>query len=156
MRKSIAIAISVGAFVLGAISTGFAGGGGRVKEPMDIHVVERAATDKVADVGRVGDSHGDILTFHNDLYDAKNDHQVGRDQGECIRISRALGLWECRWTAWIKGLGSLTVEGSFSDHHGTLLAITGGTGTFRNARGTMQLGFRDDPAEFDFIYHVIP
>jgi allene oxide cyclase len=124
--------------------------------PVTIHVVEHAATDKVIDIGAPGDSSGDLLTFHNILFDAKNDHRVGKDQGECVRIAPHQGTWECRWVAWINGKGSITVEGQFSDVHNTILAVTGGTGLYRNARGTMVLGFRDDPAEFDFFYRLVP
>ena len=50
--------------------------------------------------------------------------------------------------------GSVTVEGPFYDTRESNLAITGGTGSFRNASGVMHLGFRKDPAEFDFIYSI--
>jgi hypothetical protein len=158
MRKGFAIVVAVmAAFVVGAITVALAGGTPTdVQAPMQIKVVEHAATDRVVDLGAPGDSPGDLLTFHNALFDASNQDRVGKDQGECVRISPGQGTWECRWTAWIDGEGSLTVEGRFSDVHPSTLAITGGTGTYRNARGTMQLGFRNDPAEFDFTYRVIP
>jgi hypothetical protein len=154
MRKGIVVLAAGAAFAAGAVAVSIAGG--KLEEPRVIHVVEHATTDKLVDIGKVGDSTGDLLTFHNVLFDASNDHQVGRDQGECVRIAPAHGTWECRWTAWIGKMGSITVEGQFSDTHSTWMAITGGTGMFKNARGTMQLGFRNDPAEFDFIYHLIP
>jgi allene oxide cyclase len=155
MRKGIAVTAIAAAFLVGLVAIAIANQA-QVSTPMTIHVVERATTDKVVDVGRAGDSTGDLLTFHNELYDATNSKKVGNDQGECVRISPVHGTWECRWIAWLDGKGAITVEGSFSDHHGTTLAITGGTGIFANARGTMRLGFRDDPAEFDFIYRVLP
>ena len=155
MRKTMAVAGIVVAFVAGVVTVSLAGRA-KVASPMKIKVVEHADTDVVVDVGAPGASTGDLLTFHNDLYDRTNTTKVGHDQGECVRISPADGTWECRWIAWLDGMGALTVEGSFNDNHGTVLAITGGTGIFRNARGTMQLGFRADPAEFNFIYRVVP
>jgi hypothetical protein len=155
MRKTIAVATIAAAFLAGVVAVAIANRA-QVTTPMTIHVVERATTDKVVDIGRPGDSTGDVLTFHNELFDATNTEKVGNDQGECTRISPVHGTWECRWIAWLDGMGALTVEGSFNDNHGTTLAITGGTGIFANARGTMRLGFRDDPAEFDFVYRVIP
>lgn len=155
MRKSILVAAVAVAFVAGAITIAVATRP-KVAAPMTITVVEHATTDRVVDVGRSGDSTGDLLTFHNELFDATNTDRVGTDQGECVRISPVHGTWECRWIAWLNGQGALTVEGAFSDHHGTTFAITGGTGMFANARGTMRLEFRDDAAEFDFTYHVIP
>jgi hypothetical protein len=157
MRKGIAVIAVVAAFTVGAITVALAGGEAKnVTAPVEIKVVEHATTDRVIDVGRPGDSPGDLLTFHNALFDASNQERVGKDQGECVRISPGQGTWECRWIAWIDGEGSLTVEGQFSDFHATTLAITGGTGMYRNARGTMQLGFRRNAAEFNFTYRVIP
>ena len=34
------------------------------------------------------------------------------------------------------------------------LAITGGTGRYRHARGTMELRSRENGAEFAFVFHV--
>ena len=44
----------------------------------------------------------------------------------------------------------------FSDFHNTVLAITGGTGKYRNARGQMVLKSRDNGAKYDFIYQLLP
>ncbi|MGZ8595267.1 MAG: hypothetical protein ACXWYJ_06370, partial [Actinomycetota bacterium] len=51
-----------------------------VTQPVTIKVIEHATTDVVADVGKKGDSPGDILTWHNKLFDADNKKQIGRDQ----------------------------------------------------------------------------
>jgi hypothetical protein len=90
-------------------------------------VVEHAATDTVVDLTTNGDSTGDLLTFHNDLYDESNTDVVGSDQGDCIRIEVGVS-WECRWVNLLDG-GSITVEGPFYDAGPSALAITGGTGT---------------------------
>jgi len=142
-----AMGLLVAAAAAGTVPAG-AGAG-----PAVIRVVERASTDEVADVGAPGDSPGDLLTFANRLYDETNSTKIGRDQGSCIRISVARGIWQCSWTAWLGG-GSVTVEGPFYDSRESNLAITGGTGAFHDATGSMHLGFRADPAEFDFIYRI--
>jgi hypothetical protein len=46
-----------------------------------INVIEHATTDKVVDVGKKGDSPGDLLTFHNKVYDETDTTGVGTDQG---------------------------------------------------------------------------
>lgn len=121
-------------------------------------VVERAETDIVVDLGAPGDSLGDILPFGNPIYDASNTHQIGRDEGICFRtvIDGELAAWECTWTTILAG-GSLTVQGPFLDSlEDSSLAITGGTGKYRNARGEMTLHARNElGTEFDFIFHVI-
>jgi hypothetical protein len=120
-----------------------------------IHVVERATTDTVIDTDDDGlDSTGDLLTFHNELFDETNTNLVGTDQGDCIRIE-AGASWECRWVSFLEG-GSITVEGPFLDTGPSTLAITGGTGAYKGARGAMRLLFHNDAGtEFDFIYKVI-
>jgi len=154
MRKTAFVIGTITIFALGMVAASFAGGS--LHDPMKVHVIEHAASDTVIDIGERGDSTGDLLTFHNVLYNSTNTKVAGHDQGECVRIAPVAGTWECRWTAWISGMGSITVEGRFSDFHSTTLAVTGGTGMFKNARGTMALRFRDDPAEFGFIYNLIP
>ncbi len=63
--------------------------------------------------------------------------------------------WECRWVTTLE-VGSLTVEGPFFDASPSVLAITGGTGEFRGARGSMRLVAHNDAAtEFDFIFRVL-
>src|SRR5437016_1796027 len=42
-----------------------------------IHVVERATTDTIVDIGPKGDSRGDILAFANQVFDQDNKKQVG-------------------------------------------------------------------------------
>jgi hypothetical protein len=49
-------------------------------------VVERATTDTVVDLTTNGDSTGDLLTFHNELFDETDTDVVGTDQGDCVRI----------------------------------------------------------------------
>jgi allene oxide cyclase len=107
-----------------------------------VTVVERATTDTVIDLGAPGDSLGDLLVFGNDIYDAANANQVGRDQGSCARTNPGMS-WECSWTTILAG-GSITVAGPFYDDlRDTQFAITGGTGKYRNARGVMILHAQD-------------
>jgi len=77
----------------------------------------------------------------------------GADQGYCIRIT-APGSYECNWTTFL-ARGQITAEGPFFDTADSVLAITGGTGAYRNARGQMELKARNGGTEFDFIFHVI-
>lgn len=129
--------------------------GSDVQTPLNVHVIEHASTDTVIDIGDPGDSTGDLLTFHNDVYDRSDSHVLGHDQGDCIRIDPAGGSWECRWVTILSG-GSITVEGQFLDTEDTVLAVTGGTGIYRNARGQMQLKSRNGGAEYDFIFRLRP
>jgi hypothetical protein len=157
MRGKLAIgAAIVAALLVGMITVSFAAGSRvvpRVTSRMRIHVVERPKTDRVVDTGKNGDSSGDLLTFHNPIYNGTNSKRVGHDQGDCIRISPKRGSWECRWITFLRG-GSITVEGPFYDTRPSTFAVTGGTGDFSNARGSMGLRFRKNG--FDFIFHLQP
>ncbi len=112
-------------------------------------VIEHANTDKVIDTGKPGDTAGDLLTFHNKVYDEADAVQVGTDIGDCVRINPSKGSWECRWTTNLEG-GSLTVEGPFYDTKDSTFAITGGTGVYVTARGSMDVHAVDGGYSFTF------
>lgn len=117
-------------------------------------LVEHATTDTEVDLTANGDSTGDLLTFHNELFDAANANVVGTDQGDCVRIEVGMS-WECRWINFLED-GSITVEGPFFDDGPSALAITGGTGAYRGARGSLRLAARNDAGtEFDFIFRIL-
>lgn len=119
-----------------------------------IDVIEHATTDTVVDLTANGDSTGDLLTFHNEIFDVDNVTVIGTDQGECVRIEVGVS-WECRWVTSLE-VGSITVEGPFLDAGPSVLAITGGTGEFRGARGSMRLVPRDAlGAEYDFVFRLL-
>ena len=48
------------------------------------------------------------------------------------------------------------MEGPFFDAQNSVLTVTGGTGIYRNARGTMGLQARNGGAEYDFIFNLVP
>jgi allene oxide cyclase len=117
-----------------------------------IQVVEHATSDAVTN-GSAADAAGNILTFANDVFDSADKDKVGSDQGYCVRI--VVGkTWECNWTTFLSG-GQITVEGPFSDTGNTVVAITGGTGKYRNARGWMELNYHNAAGtKFDFVFHL--
>jgi allene oxide cyclase len=118
-----------------------------------IAVVERATTDVVTDTGEAGDSAGDILTFANDVYDEANVSKVGTDNGWCVRTI-AGKAWECFWTLSLAG-GQITVEGPFLDSGDSVLAVTGGTGTYTGVSGEMKIHARNaEGSEYDFVYTI--
>jgi allene oxide cyclase len=117
-----------------------------------VTVVEHAVTDAITN-GTQADRLGNVLTFANPVFDAADAKKVGSDNGFCIRTVKG-ATWECMWTTFLPR-GQLTVEGPFSDSGNTKLAITGGTGAYANARGSMDLRYHDKKGtEFDFVFHV--
>ncbi len=155
MKRTIIAAAVVAVAVTAGAAVAVARGGSQLTGPRVIHVVERPITDQVIDIGKRGDSPGDQLPFANPIFNAGNTQRVGSDQGNCVRASASQGRWECMWTTFLPG-GQVTVEGPFLDARATtLLAVTGGTGQYRNARGQMILHVRAD-GNFDFVFELQP
>ena len=119
-----------------------------------IVVVERPVGETTVDLGAKGDSVGDLLVFANKIYDAANKTQLGTDNGYCVRTVVGKS-WECFWTLVLKA-GQITVEGPFMDSGDSLLAVTGGTGKYAGARGSMKLHPRDPtPTGYDCTYDLL-
>jgi hypothetical protein len=119
-----------------------------------IVVVERPVGETTLDLGAKGDSPGDLLIFANKVYDPANKTQVGSDQGYCVRTEVGKS-WECFWTLILKA-GQITVEGPFMDEGDSTMAVTGGTGKYAGAKGSMKLHPRDaTPTGYDFTYDLL-
>jgi allene oxide cyclase len=121
--------------------------------PHTIQVIEHAVTDTEVPSGGGKDVTGNVLTFHNSVFDTFDKSVVGTDLGFCIRISPADGSWSCEWTTSL-AKGQINVAGPFLDTKNTVLAITGGTGAYRGARGQMNLNSLMGGKEFAFIFHL--
>jgi hypothetical protein len=118
-----------------------------------VHVIEHAITDTENPGVGGKDVKGNVLTFNNPVFNVANTKQVGHDEGFCIRVAPAQGIWECLWTTFLKA-GQITVQGPYYDTRNSVLSITGGTGAYRNSRGEMTLLSRDGGKEDDFISHL--
>ena len=119
-----------------------------------LKVVERPVGETTVDLGKKGDSRGDLLVFANEVFDAANQVKVGSDQGYCVRVTAGKS-WECIWTLILK-TGLITVEGPFLDDGDSLFVVTGGTGEYLGAKGSMTLHPRDAKAtSYDFTYDLL-
>lgn len=128
----------------------YASNGGKIR------VIEHAITDTVQEFHPPNMSLGDVLGFHNPVFNAANKHQVGIDNGQCTRtVATGKTEWECFWTTFIAN-GQITVEGPFfDDGTDTTLTITGGTGIYVGASGSMLLHLRNPGvavSQYDFIF----
>jgi hypothetical protein len=160
MKRVITTVVPLGAIVLLILAvSAWASptakrGGEHHGQGRTITVIEHATTDTTTDTGAQGDTVGDILTFANEVFDAADATKVGTDNGFCLRTVTGPGAaYECNWTTFLDG-GQITVEGPFFDAKDSTLAITGGTGRFRGARGEMELHSRENGAKFAFVFHL--
>lgn len=101
------------------------------------------------DLGARGRSVGDQFIFSGNLFSTgRQPHRVvGRVGGFCVITDLERNAGQCSMTAVLAG-GQLTVQGELAGiptpKPGTI-AITGGTGEFRNAQGQMALKFLTPP-----------
>jgi allene oxide cyclase len=167
MKKSLlsTVVISAVTLILVAVmfvmnNNLFAAARASTNNGINIHVVEHALTDTVGDADNgtpSPDALGNVLAFHNPVFNAVDKKQVGVDNGQCTRtiVDPTNGVWECFWTVILSG-GQITVEGPYNDNGtDTMLAITGGTGAYQGAHGQMRLHVHSSsPLEYDFFYQV--
>src|ERR1700685_3221820 len=119
-----------------------------------IKEVERPVGETTVDIGAKSDFIGALVVFANGIFDSANKTQIGSDQGYCVRTIVGKS-WECFWTLTLKA-GQITVEGPFMDAGDSLMTVTGGTGKYAGARGSMKLHPRDaTPTGYDFTYDLL-
>jgi len=154
-RKLITAAAAVLALVLAPVAAvASTSSPSTSNSPVVIHVVEHAITDTVQEFHPGTMSLGDVLAWHNPVYNASDTRQIATDNGYCVRtVATGKTEWECAWTTLLPG-GHITVEGPYyDDGTDTTLAITGGTGIYAGADGSMLLHARNSAgSEYDFIF----
>ena len=154
-RKLITAAAGVLALVLApAAALASTSSPSTSNSPVVIHVVEHAITDTVQEFHPGTMSLGDVLAWHNPVYNASDTQRIATDNGYCVRtVATGKTEWECAWTTFLPG-GQITVEGPYyDDGTDTTLAITGGTGIYAGADGSMLLHARNATgSEYDFIF----
>ena len=155
MKRTLLVAGSIAAAIVLVGTIVAAAGAPRLREPNTVTVIEHADTDVVVDIGKEGDSTGDVLTFHNRLYDETDSRVVGRDQGTCIRISPRDGTWQCALTSILRG-GTSTSRDRSTTPRAASSPLTAGpacTG-MRAERWTCSRG--PEAPEFEFVFGLIP
>lgn len=117
-------------------------------------VVERPINEHTIDLVPKGDSVGDIVALRNPIYERTDRTQIGEDQGYCVRT--VVGKrYECFWTL-ILTRGQITAEGPVSDSGESDLAVTGGTGIYGGARGTLRvIPLPGKLTAYEFIYDLL-
>ena len=142
-----------------------AGAGGRYQR-VTLHFTETLDVGTtVIDTGEPGLSVGDYNVGESldPLYNARGTRRVGSWSGHCmtakvVSLEDFSTIGECDWTFAIRGRGTITVEGRvpfgpFEIEH-RRLAVTGGTGDFRTAHGTLLLSTVGEEQTFDFVFKL--
>ncbi len=112
-------------------------------------------TDTVQEFHPPKESLGDMLGWHNLVYNASNTRQIATDNGYRVRTV-AIGKteWECAGQPCFPAARSPSKAPYYDDGTDSALAITGGTGRYTGAEGTMLLDATGNPvgSEYDFIF----
>jgi hypothetical protein len=146
-RLHAVVALAVAVATGGAMAATAASDGGSHDEGGQvIHLTTKQVHQGFVDHGAPGFSTDDQFVFSNDLY--RNGAKVGEDGGTCtvtrIADSGATTL-HCLGTNSLPG-GQISVQGLAAPGEPFELAITGGTGRYRDARGQV-FGENTSPTE---------
>jgi hypothetical protein len=117
-------------------------------------VVERATVETVLHrSGDQTDAMGDLNVFANPIYDTQNKTKIGDDIGTCVRIVVGKS-WTCSWTLQLKD-GQIMSQGPLPESGDALMAVVGGTGKYKGARGTLTVHQRPGKeVSYDFRYEL--
>ncbi|HEX5798504.1 MAG TPA: hypothetical protein VFY02_00215 [Gaiellaceae bacterium] len=102
--------------------------------PAIVRITDRQLTQKRVDLGPRGTSPGDLEIVRHRLFD-RTRSVIGRSELVCTFVDNRRSR-SCRGT-YILPRGKIVVGGSLQYHQFYVLAVTGGTGLFDNARGTV-------------------
>ncbi len=105
-------------------------GGGTSGHTLTFHVV--FAPFNYTDLGAPGPSAADVIVFHDQLF--KGTKAVGDEIGSCVLVD-ATGLSNCTGVMQLKNRGTITFSFVNAPPPHKVLAVTGGSGQFRTARG---------------------
>jgi len=146
-RLHVIVALTVAAATAGAVATSAASNDRSYdKRGHVIHLTTKQVHQGFVDHGAAGFSTDDQFVFSNDLY--RDGKKVGEDGGTCsvtrIADDGATTL-HCLGTNSLPG-GQISVQGLAAPGEPFELAITGGTGRYRKARGQV-FGENTSPTE---------
>ena len=92
---------------------------------------------------------GDEQVIYHKLYDHSGTHKLGFVTVICFTVFPKTSTFECYSTMHLHG-GTVGVAGTyFGTHRVNRWSVTGGTGRFQNARGSMYIA----PAPNGLLFH---
>jgi len=154
MFRKLSIFGLAGVLVLvgGGLATALAGN--NITSPEMLVLTETQTKSKVADVGKPGFGPGDSFLFLSSLTDKADGSKAGSVHGQC---TVQVGHWLlCEAGAFIGDRGEVFVGGVISSNSQSFdIPITGGTGEFDNARGTVHIDQVSDTVSTD-TFNLIP
>jgi hypothetical protein len=108
------------------------GGGRGHDDEVTLRFDVRFSPFDYTDLGKPGPSAADVIVFHDTLF--TNGRRVGDEVGSCI-VVEASGLSNCTGVVSLDGRGTLTYAFVNAPPPRKILAVTGGSGDYREALG---------------------
>ncbi|HEY3190393.1 MAG TPA: hypothetical protein VGJ70_23075 [Solirubrobacteraceae bacterium] len=140
MLSKIMIGVLAAATIAGGASIASAGSGddGNDDRGRTIHFTSRTVHETDLDLGDSGFGQGDQFVFADDLF--RDDEKVGTDGGSCtvVAVEGQTATVNCTATFSLAG-GQIAVQGlvefAGNEQQPFTVAVTGGTGRYRDADG---------------------
>lgn len=139
-----AVALSAGSLASASANHGF-------NKTVTLTFTEKSTAGTFVDVDQSnGQSVGDMFVFQSDLIDPSTHAKVGTVEGHCVLITASGDLSDCDASGILAG-GQIRVSGPSSDADTNVLAVTGGTGIYRNVSGQITIETIDDNTSKDTL-----
>ena len=139
MLKAVGVSAGVLAMAVMAVgSTGPAQGSGAAQKAAGttVRVYSTNTEQRYVDVGGDGPGLGDMFVFRSNL--ARDGHRVGHTGVVCTFTSVRHQETQCLGSAKLSGKGEITIQGLNAGQRKQFsFAITGGTGDYEGAQGTL-------------------
>jgi hypothetical protein len=144
------VPIALGAIALSAGSLASASANHGFNKNVRLVLIEKSTGGTFVDVDKSGSAPtaGDVFIFQSDLFDAATNAKVGTVEGHCMVITASLS--DCDASGILAG-GQIRVAGASPDAKVTVLAVTGGTGVYRNVSGQITIETIDDNTSKDTL-----
>jgi hypothetical protein len=155
---TLVLAVAILGFVLGgsSVSLRSASASAVASSAGTTHLkflVKFIGQDTFLDLGAPGPSQGDEMVLHDLVFTPDGRTQVGYDGGSCVFFDVAKPEENCTVTFSLPG-GDIMTQFLNSPPPAKTLAVTGGTGIYRNVRGQgelVELGNETATLSFDLI-----
>ncbi len=148
----INLVIALGLGLLAGCAEEGGGGDSQEEQANNFTVVAPRDVEEQLDLGEEGPSVGDVYVFSGPVFDESEDSELGRIDGQCTTTSSPGPSAELRRLCIANATFSEERGGAEIDTQGVgrleaedvVLAVTGGTGDFKNARGEATFRFETD------------
>ncbi|KAL3682369.1 hypothetical protein R1sor_000391 [Riccia sorocarpa] len=101
---------------------------------------------------------GDLVPYSNKVYDSTGKKYLGRSAGLCVEVlhDSASGgdLFETTMSHYVGDYGHLSSQGPYLTYADSEMAVTGGSGIFRGARGWVHCHNIEGPLKLIYTYHL--